>query len=146
MRTEDDFLLIDFEGEPIRSLAVRRRKQSPLKDVAGMLRSFSYAAHTALISAGRDINAVDPAVVKQQARTWESWVAATFLTAYLKTAEGGTFLPTVPARSVLLDAFLLDKVFYELQYEFNNRPDWLHIPLAGIIGLIENSQHGTPKE
>ncbi|MCJ7603720.1 MAG: maltose alpha-D-glucosyltransferase [Desulfobulbaceae bacterium] len=145
LRTEDDFLLIDFEGEPIRSLAVRRRKQSPLKDVAGMLRSFSYAAHTALIAAGK-FAAVDPAAVEQQAHIWEAWVAATFLTAYLKTAEGGTFLPTGPARSVLLDAFLLDKAFYELQYEFNNRPDWLHIPLAGIIGFIENPHHGTLKE
>ncbi len=146
LRTEDDFLLIDFEGEPIRSLAERRRKQLPLKDVAGMLRCFSYAAHTALIVASREIPAVDPATVEQQARTWEAWVAATFLTTYLKTAEGGTFLPTGPARSVLLDAFLLDKAFYELQYEFNNRPDWLHIPLAGIIGFIEYRHHGTLQE
>jgi maltose alpha-D-glucosyltransferase/alpha-amylase len=140
LRTEDDFLLIDFEGEPIRSLDERRRKQSPLKDVAGMLRSFSYAAHTALAAT------VDPIAVEPQARTWEAWVAAGFLTAYLKTAEGGTFLPTGPVRSVLLDAFLLDKAFYELQYEFNNRPDWLHIPLAGIIGFIDNRNHGTFQE
>ncbi len=146
LRTEDDFLLIDFEGEPIRSLAERRRKESPLKDVAGMLRSFSYAAHTALIAAGREIAAVDPAAVEQQTRTWEAWVAATFLTSYFKTAEGGTFLPTGPARSVLLDAFLLDKAFYELQYEINNRPDWLHIPLAGILGFIEYRHHRTLQE
>jgi maltose alpha-D-glucosyltransferase/alpha-amylase len=140
LRTQDDFLLVDFEGEPIRSLAVRRRKQSPLKDVAGMLRSFSYAAHTALIAAA------DPAAVEQQAHTWESWAAATFLSAYFKTADGGTFLPTGSARSALLDAFLLDKAFYELQYEFNNRPDWLHIPLAGIIGFIDNRHHNTRQE
>jgi len=140
LRTRDDFLLINFEGEPSRSLAVRRRKQSPLIDVAGMLHSFSSAAHTALIAAA------DPAAVKQQALSWESWVAATFLSAYFKTAEGGSFLPTGPARSDLLDAFLLDKAFCELQYKFNNRPDLLHIPLAGIIGFIDYSHQGTFRE
>lgn len=146
LRTDDDFILIDFEGEPIRSLAERRRKQSPLKDVAGMLRSFSYAAHTTLIASGPEIAAAESAAVEQQVRAWEAWVAATFLAAYLKTAEGGTFLPADPGRSVLLDAFLLDKVFYELQYEFNNRPDWLHIPLAGIIGFIKYRDHGSLRE
>jgi maltose alpha-D-glucosyltransferase/alpha-amylase len=144
LRTENDFLLIDFEGEPIRSLAERRGKQSPLKDVAGMLRSFSYAAHTALIVVGKEIAAKDQATMAQRARTWEARIGATFLGAYLKTAENGGFLPTGPARNILLDAFLLDKAFYELQYEFNNRPGWLHIPLAGIVGFIEQERGTFP--
>jgi maltose alpha-D-glucosyltransferase/alpha-amylase len=128
LRTENDFLLIDFEGEPIRSLAERRRKQSPLKDVAGMLRSFSYAGHTARIAAA------EQKVVEKQIRAWEARVAAIFLKTYLQTAEQGNFLPAPRLRNTLLEAFLLDKAFYELQYEFNHRPDWLHIPLAAISG------------
>lgn len=111
-----------------------------------MLRSFSYAAHTTLIAAGPEIAAAESAAVEQQVRAWEAWAAATFLEAYLKTAEGGTILPADPGRSILLDAFLLDKVFYELQYEFNNRPDWLHIPLAGIIGFIKYRDYGSLRE
>jgi maltose alpha-D-glucosyltransferase/alpha-amylase len=133
--SEGDFYLIDFEGEPARPLEERRRKDSPLKDVAGMLRSFSYAAYAALFShtGGRaeDVDRLEP-----WARAWQTWVAAAFLKGY--TAAPGV-LPLVPAdhgqRAALLNLFLIDKALYELQYEMNNRPDWVRIPLRGLMEL-----------
>jgi maltose alpha-D-glucosyltransferase/alpha-amylase len=133
--SEGDFYLIDFEGEPARPLEERRRKDSPLKDVAGMLRSFSYAAYAALFShtGGRaeDVDRLEP-----WARAWQTWVGAAFLKGY--TAAAGV-LPLMPAdhvqRASLLNLFLIDKALYELQYEMNNRPDWVRIPLRGLMEL-----------
>ena len=131
-----DFLLIDFEGEPLRSIRERRDKYSPLKDVAGMLRSFGYAAHSAFadaVAARPDLAATrDPWLP-----AWESWISATFLRAYLESAEHGALLPGDATHvEKLLQAFLLDKAFYELGYELNNRPDWVSIPLEGIRSLM----------
>jgi trehalose synthase-fused probable maltokinase len=132
LRTSDDFILLDFEGEPLHSLEQRRKKVSPLKDVAGMLRSFSYAVH----SAWREAVAGDPGLSAKREpwlRAWEVWTSAAFLGAYLETAGAAAFLPQEEQElETLLDAFLLDKAFYELGYELNNRPDWLPIPLEGI--------------
>jgi len=134
--SEGDFVIIDFEGEPARPLAVRRAKQSPLKDVAGMLRSFSYAAYAGLFMA----TANHPDAFNREepwARLWEHWCANAFLRAYLDTAREAAFLP--PGRAELarlLEAFLLDKALYEAQYELNNRPDWLRIPLWGMLPLL----------
>jgi maltose alpha-D-glucosyltransferase/alpha-amylase len=146
LRTDDDFLILDFEGEPLVPMAERRRKQSPLKDVAGMLRSFSYATQTA---AARAAGVPDPdaaAHLEGPRLTWERWCSATFLRAYLAVAGTAELLPQSPALGVLLDAFVLDKAFYELAYELNNRPRWLLLPLAGIAGAVaapgEGSDHG----
>ena len=137
-----DFVFLDFEGEPARSLEERRRKQSPLKDVAGMLRSFSYVAHAGLrryheVGSGVDLTAdSDRPIV--WARTWQNLACAEFLAAYRKTVGANTpLLPPAPQAQALLDAFLLEKALYELLYELNHRPLWLQIPIAGILSLLK---------
>jgi len=133
--SEGDFYLIDFEGEPARTLEERRRKDSPLKDVAGMLRSFGYAAYAALFarSAGR---AEDVDRLEGWARAWQTWVGASFLKGYLAAAGVAPFLPEDPVqRASLLNLFLIDKALYELKYELDNRPDWVRIPLRGLAEL-----------
>jgi maltose alpha-D-glucosyltransferase/alpha-amylase len=141
---DNDFIILDFEGEPLRSVAERRAKQSPLKDVAGMLRSFHYAAYAGLFALAWD----DPesfARLEPWAELWQRWVAEAFLHAYRTTAGGAAFLPAEADRfAALLDAFMLDKAFYELLYELNNRPDWVRIPLRGILGLIDQGRAATP--
>lgn len=135
LRTKNDFVLLDFEGEPARSLVERRRKQCPLRDVAGMLRSFSYAARSALdLYAKRRPDresALEPWV-----RMWENAVSSEFLHAYWQTMSNRPeLLPDPNQADLLLQAYLLEKALYELLYELNNRPSWVHIPLAGILAL-----------
>jgi len=121
LRIPNDFVILDFEGEPTKTLAARRAKHCPLKDVAGMLRSFSYASYAGL--AGNET----------QRREWEQAVSAAFLDAYRKEAGHASFLPgDEDAFHTLLEAYVFDKAFYELSYEMDNRPDWLGIPLAAI--------------
>nr|MBA3949917.1 alpha-amylase [Acidobacteriota bacterium] len=132
-------VFLDFEGEPTRPLAERREKQSPLKDVAGMMRSFSYAAHAALYAWSRprpdDFDRLEP-----WARVWAHWASAAFLAAWKDAVGTAGFVPKDPAAfDRLLRAFLLEKAFYEIQYELNNRPDWVRIPLTGILGLAEDN-------
>jgi maltose alpha-D-glucosyltransferase/alpha-amylase len=131
-----DVTILDFEGEPLRPIEERRRKHPPAKDVAGMLRSYSYAAEAALAAhvaaGGTGREAVDP-----WARAWQSWNAAAFLHGYVGRArDAGLVSSDAAAFEGLLRAFLLDKALYELLYELNNRPDWLRIPLQGILRLI----------
>ena len=134
--SEGDFYILDFEGEPARPLAERRMKESPLKDVAGMLRSFNYAAYAALF-AHASARPAEFDRLEQWAKAWQVWTAASFLKGYLKAAADATFLPADPVqRASLLDLFLLDKAFYELNYELNNRPEWIRIPLRGILELL----------
>jgi maltose alpha-D-glucosyltransferase/alpha-amylase len=136
--TGRDFQIIDFEGEPARPLSERRIKRSPLRDVAGMLRSFHYAAYTALAEASGSGNAPEPEVGEGWARAWTLWISAAFLGAYLDRAAGWPVLPASRERlGALLDVFVLDKALYELGYELNNRPDWVDIPLRGILALLE---------
>ncbi|MCC6343087.1 MAG: maltose alpha-D-glucosyltransferase [Bryobacterales bacterium] len=135
LRVKNDYVILDFEGEPARPLAERRSKHSPLKDVAGMLRSFSYAAYAALLNytARRpdDYSRLEP-----WGRLWESATASQFLRAYLATVKESGFLPADGrALRTLLEAYLLDKALYELRYELNNRPGWIRIPLLGILSL-----------
>jgi maltose alpha-D-glucosyltransferase/alpha-amylase len=135
LRVKTDFVILDFEGEPARSLAYRRSKQCPLKDVAGMLRSFSYAAYGTLI----DYTARHPedlARLEPWAQLWERVVTAEFLRAYRDTARGADFLPgtSIEIRK-LLDVFLLDKALYEILYELNSRPEWVRIPMLGMMSL-----------
>jgi maltose alpha-D-glucosyltransferase/alpha-amylase len=137
--TGRDFVILDFEGEPARSLSARRLKRSPLRDVAGMLRSFQYAAHARLFEEAAQ-GLIAPAELESfetWALYWERWVSATFLGAYLERAGGGGFLPTEPAElAALLDAYLLETAIYELHYELNNRPTWVRIPLAGLRHIL----------
>jgi maltose alpha-D-glucosyltransferase/alpha-amylase len=132
---EGDFFIFDFEGEPARPLAERRAKQSPLKDVAGMLRSFSYAAYASLFA--HTLARPDEFDrLERWARLWQIWSAAAFLKAYLAAAGRAPFLPPDPAQAgALLEAFVLDKALYELHYELNNRPDWVRIPLSDLLAL-----------
>jgi maltokinase len=125
---EDDWVIIDFEGEPARSLTERRRKRSPLRDVAGMLRSFAYASIAASIVRGHEVP-----------DGWEEQAREQFLSGYFETVD-----PTLlPAGQVAIDRLLavyeLEKAVYELRYELDNRPDWVGIPVAGIQRLIEQA-------
>jgi maltose alpha-D-glucosyltransferase/alpha-amylase len=139
--TGGDFVIIDFEGEPARGVNERRMKRSPLRDVAGMLRSFHYAASTALadeVAAGmaQDIGQ-GAARLEQWVCFWRLWVSASFLGAYLETAGQASFVPRDREQlRVMLDTLLLNKAVYELGYELNNRPDWVRIPLIGILELV----------
>jgi maltose alpha-D-glucosyltransferase / alpha-amylase len=132
-----DFVIIDFEGEPARSIEERRRKQSPLKDVAGMIRSFSYAAHTAVdrTIAGNQLEE-DRDSLAEWAKQWQQAASAEFLMAYGETAAlNASLLPEPNAAQVLLEAYLLEKALYEVLYELNHRPEWLRIPISGILSL-----------
>jgi maltokinase len=123
---EDEWLILDFEGEPARSVPERRRKRSPLRDVAGMLRSFAYVASAAKIQRG-----VDPP------DGWEERCRNEFLDGYLDTIEPGLLPAGRDQVERLLTVFELEKAVYELRYELNNRPDWVGIPVAGIARLLE---------
>src|SRR5262245_8347432 len=120
---EGDFALIDFEGEPARSLAERKAKRSPLADVAGMLRSFHYAAATVLRAAD-----------KSAAAAWVRDISAAFLDAYGRAAH--STMSEEAFRSTL-DFYLFEKCIYEIAYEANNRPDWIAIPQEGLKGVLD---------
>jgi maltose alpha-D-glucosyltransferase/alpha-amylase len=137
LRSRGDFVILDFEGEPARSLLERRAKQSPMKDVAGMLRSFSYAAYSGLMRVltrrPGDTERLEP-----WARMWEQSVCSSFLHSYrltMKAAGSGLVPMGAEAFEQLLEIYVLDKALYELMYELNNRPAWVRIPLAGILAL-----------
>ena len=139
--TGRDFVIVDFEGEPSRSLEERRLKRSPFRDVAGMLRSFHYAAFTAL-NARIERNMLGEREEQQLsawAQIWHRWVSAKYLKQYLETASGKTFIEETPRVHIesLLNAYRLEKAIYELSYELNNRPDWVNIPLKGILNIID---------
>jgi maltokinase len=119
--------ILDFEGEPARSLPERRLKRSPLRDVAGMLRSFSYAAAGSSILRGADAP-----------EDWQDRAREAFLEGYRETVEPSLLPPGQQATNQLLTVFELEKVVYELRYELNNRPDWVAIPVAGIVRLLES--------
>ncbi len=139
LRSGADFVIIDFEGEPAVPLSTRRIKRCPLRDTAGMIRSFHYAAHHGLRSL-EERGAVRPEeriALEPWVRHWYLWVSASFLRGYLESSEGTAFLPnTDPELEGLLTVYLLEKAVYELGYELNNRPDWVHLPLAGIRQLL----------
>jgi maltose alpha-D-glucosyltransferase / alpha-amylase len=135
----NDFVIIDFEGEPSRPLSERRIKRSALRDVAGMLRSFHYAPHAVLFGQSQHavIRGADTEAVESGARFWSRWVSGAFLGAYLAESGDAVHLPkTRDELQVLLDAHLLEKALYEIAYELNNRPDWVRIPLRGVLELL----------
>jgi predicted trehalose synthase len=127
MHTADgDWVVLDFEGEPARALLERRRKRSPLRDVAGMLRSFAYAATASDLLHGASAPA-----------GWEDEVRAAYLDGYLAETDASLLPPGRAAVERLLSVFELEKAVYELRYELDNRPDWVKIPVAGIARLLE---------
>jgi len=137
--TGKDFVFIDFEGEPGRPLSERRHKRSATSDVAGMLRSFHYAAFGTLLNprVGGAVRPEDVARLEPWANFWYLWVAATYLRAYLAEAHGQPFVPADrEGVEALLDRSVLQKVLYELDYELNNRPEWVSIPLRGLLDLF----------
>jgi maltose alpha-D-glucosyltransferase/alpha-amylase len=142
--SQNDFVIIDFEGEPARPLAERRIKHSPLKDVAGMLRSFNYAAYAALFDA-TGAHPSDIAQLESWVREWERDTRAAFLAGYEEAIRGSPVYPTESAHARgLINLFTLEKALYELRYELNNRPDWVAIPLKGILALMEPAHDAEP--
>jgi maltose alpha-D-glucosyltransferase/alpha-amylase len=137
--TGKDFVVTDFEGEPARSYSERRLKRSPLRDVAGMIRSFHYAAYGGLFLDNQirkeDINRLIP-----YAEQWYHYMSGFFMKSYLETVKASAFIPrTKEDMNILMTTFLLEKAIYELNYELNNRPDWVIIPLRGIKEIVKNS-------
>jgi maltose alpha-D-glucosyltransferase/alpha-amylase len=143
--TGKDFVIIDFEGEPERPVSERRIKASPLRDVAGMLRSFHYAGRSALRGATSALllqHATAP--LELWADYWSAWISAAFLKSYLVAAKAGSFLPDNESQSeALLKAYLLEKAVYELRYEINNRPNWVAIPLDGVERYCGNTHEAA---
>jgi maltose alpha-D-glucosyltransferase/alpha-amylase len=125
--SKNDFVIIDFEGEPSRTLEENRRKHSPLRDVAGMLRSFSYAKWSALMRLNDREALLDP---------WETETRGAFIAAYDAVARGAGLYGSLEDVRGLLDLFELEKLLYELRYELNNRPAWLHVPLSGALAML----------
>ncbi len=139
LHTGNDFIIIDFEGEPARPLSERRIKRSALRDVAGMIRSFHYAPYAVVFGTapGSYVRREDLALLETGARFWFKCVSAAFLHTYLAATPPGTHLPTRPEPvHTLLTAYLIEKALYEIVYELNNRPDWVRIPLRGMIDLV----------
>jgi maltose alpha-D-glucosyltransferase/alpha-amylase len=133
--TGKDFVVIDFEGEPARPLSERRSKRSPLRDVAGMLRSFDYAAQTVL--RGGAVRPQDRRLLEPWARFWTLWTSSAFLRAYLQQMEGSPLVPRGRDQLArLLDVLVMEKTVYELGYELNNRPAWVRVPLFGLLRTL----------
>jgi maltose alpha-D-glucosyltransferase/alpha-amylase len=138
LRVEEDFFILGFDGDPARPLADRRARWSPLKDVAGMLRSFSYAAYVALfaftIHAPDDFSLFEP-----WADAWQHWVGDAFLREYQSTIAGTSLALGDETFSILLKTFILDKALDELRYELTSRPERLTVPLTGLLNMLEPS-------
>jgi maltose alpha-D-glucosyltransferase/alpha-amylase len=138
LRRGDDFVIIDFEGEPSRPLAERRQKTSPLRDVMGMVRSFDYAAAAALRDPARPPPADPDERDRRESRAslWKKQVTDAFLGAYLAATAGASFMPRAKdEQAVFLTFYGLEKAIYEVGYELHNRPDWIEIPLRGLADL-----------
>jgi len=131
----NDFVIIDFEGEPSRPLEESRRKHSPLRDVAGMLRSFDYAKWSAVKRAAQAEGGVEKHVAELQ--SWEKLTRETFIAAYAEAMRGSELFTSFEDVRGLLDLAELEKALYELRYELGNRPEWLHIPLQGLLSIVD---------
>jgi maltose alpha-D-glucosyltransferase/alpha-amylase len=141
--TASDFAIIDFEGEPARPLGERRLKRSPILDVAGMLRSFHYAA----VTAGRDerFTRAQRKKLEPWLSAWHGWTAAAYLQSYLGAIRNRGLVPGEPEPlGTLLDFFIMDKCLYEIGYEVNNRPAWVAIPLEGLHTLLATAATRVP--
>jgi maltose alpha-D-glucosyltransferase/alpha-amylase len=137
--TGKDFVIIDFEGEPMRPIEERRQKRPAFQDLAGLIRSFHYAVYAALLqdhSPTKD----DLKRLMPFGEIWFYEVSRAFLKSYLEAVNCASFVPkTLDEQERLLRAFLLSKAMYELLYELNNRPDWVMIPLRGIVQILSES-------
>ncbi|QWR78547.1 putative maltokinase [Candidatus Magnetomonas plexicatena] len=132
----NEFVIIDFEGEPLCTLSDRRLKRSPLRDLAGMIRSLHYAPHSTLLKSAiftqKDVMELAP-----WADLWYFYTSGIFLSSYLETVKDSEFIPTGRVEfENLLRVFMLEKAIYELGYELNNRPEWLPIPLKGVLHIL----------
>jgi maltokinase len=156
LKTKNDFVILDFEGEPAKRLIARNIKHSPLKDLAGMVRSFSYAAYSSLANfanrlkvEGEYLNEQKYANLTQAGRCWSEIVSQTFIQAYRRRAamNGSGLIPEDETHfKIALAVYALAKAVYEVMYEINNRPGWLHIPLAGIADCLQNiKEAGEPQ-
>ncbi len=136
--TGKDFVIVDFEGEPHRSLSQRRVKRPALVDVAGMIRSFHYASRTAALHLSRSLRAHDdPAVLEPWLALWYRGITGTYVHAYLDAVDGSAFVPPDDRQlAELLDFLLLEKAMYEIGYEADSRPDWVDIPAHGVLDLL----------
>jgi maltose alpha-D-glucosyltransferase / alpha-amylase len=135
LAVRNDFSIIDFEGEPLRPIAARRQKSSPLRDVAGMLRSYAYAAATAV----RQMAEIQPAalpVLQERAEEWRRQVTDAFLRSYRAAMDGAASMPPAAEADALVDFFTLEKAVYEIEYELAQRPAWVSIPLSGVLALL----------
>jgi maltose alpha-D-glucosyltransferase/alpha-amylase len=142
---ENDFVILDFEGEPGRTTTERRAKRSPLRDVAGMLRSFDYAAYSELLTFTHEerenFDRLEP-----WAQIWRTWTSAAFLREYCRVVTPAGLLPAdLDMTGRLLDLFILEKTLFELQYELNYRPDWVTIPLLGILQVVREARPTRPE-
>ena len=135
--TGKDFVILDFEGEPARPLSERKLKRSALRDVAGMMRSFQYAAYSALWQPA--MRKQDVPFLERWADLWSRQMSSVFLQSYLKTTTGAIFIPkNSEDLQIMLEAYLLDKAVYEIGYELNHRPTWVVIPIRGIKHILKS--------
>ena len=142
--TGKDFVIIDFEGEPARSLTDRRLKRSPLRDVAAMLRSFNYASLSKLKN--HSIRPEDAAQLKPWAHFWDVWVSVNYLKGYFQATANSSFMPKSQEEfSFMLGIHVLEKAIYELGYELNSRPDWVDVPIAGILEMMQADDSNRSK-
>ncbi|MCX6020713.1 MAG: hypothetical protein NTZ05_03100 [Chloroflexi bacterium] len=137
--TGQDFVIIDFEGEPARPLSERRIKRSPLRDAAGMLRSFQYASsYAGLMDQAAVMRSEDVPTLEGWAHYWLQWVSATYMRSYLAVAPLAQLLPPTRAETqLLLDVYMLDKAIHELLYELHHRPEWVRIPIESILQMVQ---------
>ena len=139
--TGRDFVILDFEGEPARSYSERRLKRSPLRDVAGMLRSFHYAAYNSLFNKEEYLQG-NADYLDQWAEQWNHYMSGFYLKSYLEKASEHSFIPSDQEDfNILIQTFLLEKAIYELNYELNNRPTWSIIPMKGILYVMQKFSH-----
>jgi maltose alpha-D-glucosyltransferase / alpha-amylase len=135
--TGKDFYIIDFEGEPARSFSERRLKRSPLRDVAGMLRSFHYATYSALFK-HTAIRQEDVEILEKWAELWYHYISGIFIKNYLQAVAKTKLIPdNQEDLETMLNTYILEKAVYELNYELNNRPDWVIIPVKGIKSIMQ---------
>ena len=135
--------MLDFEGEPALSYSERRLKRSAMRDVAGMIRSFHYAAYGSLFL-DNQVRQEDINILLPYAEQWYHYMSGFFMDGYLKTIKGSDVMPdNKEDMEVLLQTFLLQKAIYELNYELNNRPDWVIIPLRSIKAIMKTNQLET---
>jgi maltose alpha-D-glucosyltransferase/alpha-amylase len=136
---QNDVVIIDFEGEPSRTIAERTEKLSPLKDVAGMLRSFAYAMYAAVFNfvSGRP-DARD--AVERAGQQWQAQVSEAFIDAYDDVGRTAGLASARAERVALLELFVLEKAVYELRYEVDNRPEWVRLPVSGLLDILGDTR------